>query len=105
MSEVKELDATSSWESAVDTDAAIIAASRKPAIAGGKNFLAITINTVFCAPWVRSSSPTIILARYAMKQAAPMERTTQTIATVADFLIMDGFSIDIKRMMIRGMPK
>ena len=47
MSAVNELDATSSCESAVDTDAAMIAARRNPAIAGGKNLLAITMNTVF----------------------------------------------------------
>ena len=62
ISDVKELDATSSWESAVETEAAMIAASRNPEIAAGKNFLAMTMNTVFCAPTVSSSSPTIILA-------------------------------------------
>ena len=63
ISAVKELDATSSWESAVETDAAIIAASRKPAMAGGKNLLAMAMNTVFCAPTVSSSSAMTILAR------------------------------------------
>ena len=30
---------------------------------------------------------------------------THTIATIEDFLIMDGFSIDIKRTRICGIPK
>ena len=61
-SEVKELDATSSWESAVETEAAMMAASRKPEMTGGKKRRAMTMKTVFWAPTVSSSSPTIILA-------------------------------------------
>ena len=95
ISEAKELEATRSCESAVETEAAIIAASKNPAMAGGKNFLAITIKTVFCNPLVRSSSATIILPKYAIRQAPIIDKTTHTIATVEAFLTMEGFSIDI----------
>ena len=37
--------------------------------------------------------------------AAPRERITQMIATVADFLTIDGFSIAIKRTIMCGIPK
>ena len=63
MSEVKELEATSSWESAVDMDAAMMAAIRTPAINAGNSFLANTMNTVFCAPMVSSSSASSILPK------------------------------------------
>ena len=46
-SAVKELDATNSWESAVEIEAAMIAASRSPQMPAGKNFLAIAMKTSF----------------------------------------------------------
>ena len=61
----------------------------------GNSFLAKAIKTVFCAPAVSSSSARSILPKYAIRQVAPSERTTHTIATVALFLIMDGFSMDM----------
>ena len=48
MSEVNDDEATSSWLSAVDMEAAIIAASRTPARNAGKSFLASTMKIVFC---------------------------------------------------------
>ena len=95
MSEVKELDATKSCESAVDMQAAIIAASSRPENTGMKNFLAITMNTVSWAPRISNSSPANILPRYATRHAAASARITHIMATIADFLIIEGFSIDI----------
>ena len=63
MSEVNELDATNSCESAVEMQAAMIAAKSRPENTGRKYFLAMTMNTVFCSPCVSSSSPTTILPR------------------------------------------
>ena len=95
MSDVNELEATRSCESAVDIDAAIIAASSIPAINAGNSFLAKVTNTIFCAPTVRSSSARNILPKYATRQVARSANTTHMIATVALFLIIEGFSIDI----------
>ena len=46
-----------------DIEAARIAAINTPAINAGKSFLAQAINTVFCAPTVRSSSASSILPK------------------------------------------
>ena len=105
MSAVKELDATRSCESAVDMDAAIIAASSKPATNAGKSSLASTMKTVFCSPAGSSSSATSIRPKYAMSVTAPSESITQMMATVALFLTIEGFSMDMKRTRICGMPK
>ena len=56
-SAVKELDATSSWESAVEMEAAMMAASSRPQIPAGKNLRAMAMNTSFWLPTVSSSSP------------------------------------------------
>ncbi len=83
MSDVKELDAaTSNWESAVDMDAAMIAAMRTPAMKLGNSCLAKVMNTIFCAPTVSSSSARNILPKYAIRQVHPSAHTTQMIATV-----------------------
>ena len=95
ISDVNELDATSSCESAVDIDAAIIADSRNPAISPGNIFLMNAMNTIFCDPVVSSSSASTILPKYAMRHVAVRDSITQIIATVALFFIIDGFSIDM----------
>ena len=46
-SAVKELEATNNWESAVEIEAAIIAASSSPQIPAGKNLRAIAMKTSF----------------------------------------------------------
>lgn len=105
MSDVKELDATSNWESAVDMDAAMIAAMRTPAMKLGNSCLAKVMNTIFCAPTVSSSSARNILPKYAIRQVQPSAQTTQMIATVALFFTIDGFSMDMNLTRICGMPK
>ena len=75
ISDVNELDATSSCESAVDMDAAMMAAMRIPAMKLGNSFLAKSINTIFCAPAVSSSSARNILPKYAIRQAHRAGRT------------------------------
>ena len=102
---MKELEATSSCESAVDIDAAMIAARSRPATNVGKSFLASTIKTVFCIPAGSSSPATSIRPKYAIRLTAPSEITTQMMATVALFFTIEGFSIDMKRTRICGMPK
>ena len=102
---MKELDATSSWESAVDMDAAMIAAMRTPAMKLGNSFLAKVMNTIFCAPTVSNSSARNILPKYAMRQAQPSAQMTHMIATVALFFTMEGFSMDMNLTRICGMPK
>ena len=44
---MKELEATNNWESAVEIEAAIIAASSSPQIPAGKNLRAIAMKTSF----------------------------------------------------------
>ena len=58
---VNDDDATRSCQSAVDIDAAIIAARSKPAIKPGNTRLASVTNTSSCAPFARSSRPITIL--------------------------------------------
>ncbi len=86
-------------------DAAIIAARSRPEIAAGKYFRAITMNTVFCAPIGSSSSAISILPKYAISTADPREIRTQIIATMDDFLIIEGFSMDMNRTSTCGIPK
>ena len=105
MSLVKDEDATSSWESAVDMDAAMMAASRMPDRNGGKKRLARWMKTVAWRPSGRSSPATIIRPRYAMMREAAREMVTQMMAMVADFLISDGLRMAMKRTRMWGMPK
>mgnify|MGYP001648421798 CR=1 FL=1 len=53
-SAVKELDATNSWESAVEMEAAMMAASSRPQIAAGKNLRDMAMNTNF---WPTTQRP------------------------------------------------
>ena len=57
---MKELEATSSWESAVEMDAAMMAASSRPQMPAGKNLRDMAMKTSFWLPWVSSSSPMIM---------------------------------------------
>ena len=86
-------------------DAAMMAAMRIPAMKLGNSFLAKSINTIFCAPAVSSSSARNILPKYAIRQAHPNAQMTQMIATVALFFTMDGFSMDMNLTRICGIPK
>ena len=43
--------------------------------------------------------------RMAIAMAEPSDKITQMMATVALFLTMDGFLIDMKRTRMCGMPK
>ena len=105
MSDVNELDATSSWLSAVDMDAAMIAASSTPAMKAGNSRRASVMKMVFCIPFASSSSATSIRPKYAIRHTEPSDRITQMMATVALFFTIDAFSIDIKRTMMCGIPK
>ena len=40
-----------------------------------------------------------------MRQAAPIDSTTQMMATMELLFIIEGFSMDMKRTMMWGMPK
>ena len=102
---MNEEEATKSWLSAVDIEAAIMAERRRPEIAGGKISLASSMNTILCLPLARSSSPMSILPNTAMKITAQRAITTQEIATIADFLTIEGFLIAIKRTRMWGIPK
>ena len=57
---MKELEATSSCESAVEMDAAMMAASSSPQTPAGKKRRDMAMKTSFCSPLVSSSSPMIM---------------------------------------------
>ena len=102
---MKDDEATSSWLSAVDIEAAMIAERSSPAMNGGNSLRASAMKTIFCCPSGSSSSATSIRPRYAITSTAPSDKITQTMATAADFFTIEDFLIDMKRTRMCGMPK
>ena len=70
-----------------------------------RTLLIIVIALIWGSSLAQQSTKKILFIGNSYTYVNDLPQTTQTMATVAEVLIIDGFSMDMNRIMMWGIPK